>query len=82
MSKVALLVEFAPRTRVVIDVPDGITALDYLETNDGWDKVAEMAREQMLQESENYLSGENMVWDFDDECPFGSLSSDKEDGAE
>ena len=82
MSKVALLVEFTPRTRVVIDFPDGTNPLDYLETNDGWDKVAEMAREQMLLNLENYLSGENMSWDFDNECPFGSLRSDKEDGAE
>ena len=77
MAKVALLVDFGPRTRVVIDVPDGTTALKYLETNDGWDKVAKMAREQMMKSPEDYLSGENMWWEFDEECPFGSLPMDK-----
>ena len=77
MAKVALLVDFAPRTRVVVDVPEGMSVEDYLEDNTNYDKVVAQARAQMCEEIENYLSGENMEWNEDSECPFGTFSWDK-----
>ena len=77
MGKVALLVDFSPRTRVVVDIPENVSVEKWLEDNDNFDSVAKKAREQMLENRvEDYLSGENMYWEEDLECPFGSLTID------
>ena len=79
MGKVALLVDFNPRTRVVVDIPDGMNTNEWIENPDNFDLVAKTAREQMLENQvEDYLSGENMYWEEDMECPYGSLSFDNE----
>lgn len=79
MGKVALLVDFNPRTRVVVDIPENVSVEKWLEDNDNFDLVAKTAREQMLENRvEDYLSGENMYWEEDMECPYGSLSIDNE----
>ena len=78
MGKVALLVDFEPRTRVVVDIPDGMSVEDWLENQENFDAVAQKARANMLEDINNYLMGENMYWQEDKECPFGSLTMDKE----
>ena len=76
MVKIALLVDFEPRTRVVIDVPKGMSVEKYLQDDNNYEALVKKAREQMLPEIENYLNGENLVWQEDDECPFGTFSWD------
>ena len=78
MAKVALLVDFEPRTRVVVDIPDGVSVEEWLEKQENFDAVAQKARDNMLEEINNYLMGENMYWQEDTECPFGSLPMDNE----
>lgn len=77
MAKVALLVDFVPRTRVVIDVPDNMTVERYLENNDAYDALAQQARNQMCEEISGYLNGENMEWQEDMECPFGTFRGEE-----
>ena len=80
MGKVALLVDFNPRTRVVVDIPDGMDTNEWIENPNNFDIVAKTARKQILENQvEGYLSGENMYWEEDMECPYGSLSMDNED---
>jgi len=77
MAKVALLVDFEPRTRVVVDIPEGVSVEKWLEDDNNFGAVAKKAREQMLEGNiENYLCGDNMYWEEDTECPFGSLTMD------
>ena len=77
MAKVALLVDFEPRTRVVVNIPKGMPIEDWLEDDNNFSAVAKKAREQMLEGNiEDYLCGENMYWEEDLECPFGSLAID------
>ena len=79
MAKVALLVDFNPRTRVVVDIPENIETEKWLEDSNNFDSVVKKAREQMLEGNiEDYLCGDNMYWEEDTECPFGSLTMDKE----
>lgn len=78
MGKVALLVSFEPRTRVVVDIPEKMSLDKWIEDNDNFDSVVQKARSNMLLENrvEDYLCGENMYWEEDTECPFGSLTMD------
>ena len=77
MAKVALLVDFEPRTRVVVDIPDGKSVEEYLRDNDNFDNLAAVARHNMVLDGiEKYLNGENLVWQEDEECPFGTFSWD------
>ena len=76
MAKTALLVEFAPRTRVIVNVPDGMSVRQYLENGENFDNLVKQAREQMLWDIENYLDGDNVTWEEDTECPFGTFNSD------
>ena len=78
MAKVALLVDFEPRTRVVVDIPNGVSVEEWLEKQENFDAVAQKARDNMLEDINNYLMGENMYWQEDKECPFGSLPMDNE----
>lgn len=77
MAKIALLVDFEPRTRVVVDIPEGVSLDEWMENQENFDSVAKLARENMLKDINNYLMGENMYWDEDNECPFGTFSDDK-----
>ena len=77
MEKVALLVDFNPRTRVVVEIPENMSVEKWLENNDNFDSVVKKAREQMLEHNaEDYLCGENMYWEDDLVCPFGALTMD------
>lgn len=76
MAKVALLVDFYTCTRIVLDIPKGMTAEEYLENSDNYDSLVKKAREKMAQNLPDYLSGDNMEWDYDEACPAGSFDSD------
>lgn len=76
MAKVALLVDFVPRTRVVIDIPDNMTVEQYLENDDAYDALAQQARNQMCEGISDYLNGENMEWQEDTECPYGTFNGE------
>lgn len=77
MAKVALLVDFEPRTRVIVDIPENVPTDKWLEDNDNFDSVVKKSREQMLEGNiEDYLCGDNMYWEEDIECPYGSLPID------
>lgn len=72
------MVEFCPRTRMVVDVPEGKSLEEYLKEDEVYDRLVLKARMKMKEELHNYLSGDNMSWEEDEECPFGSLRSDEE----
>lgn len=76
MAKVALLVDFEPRTRVVVDIPDGMSVEKYLQNDQNYDNLVKTAREKMLPRIEDYLCGDNLVWEEDLDCPFGTFSWD------
>lgn len=78
MPKVAVLVEFCPRTRVVVAVPEGMTLEEYLKDNEVYDRLALKARMRMKEELHDYLSGENMSWEEDKGLPFGTLPQDND----
>lgn len=76
MAKTALLVEFTPRTRIVVDIPDGQTLEDYLNDSNNFDNVVKAARANMTKDIENYLFGDNIGnIEEDTECPYGSIDS-------
>lgn len=73
MPKKAYLVSFAPMTRVIMDVPDGV---DPRECESGiseekWHEIVRKAREQMARNLEDYLCGDNCdSMEEDVECPY------------
>lgn len=77
MEKVALLVDFEPSTRVIVDIPVGMSVSRYLQDPENFDNLVKKAREQMLPKIEDYLNGDNLVWEEDFECPFGTFNTDK-----
>ena len=76
-KKVALLVDFMPRTRVVVEIPTDMSVEDYLENSENYDKLVERTRDKMSAYLSDYLNGDNMDWQEDTECPYGSLTLDK-----
>lgn len=77
MAKVAVLVDFAPRTRVVVDIPENMSLEEWAENDDNFDTLVSKARANMCKDIESYLSGDNMINFYeDDECPYGSLTMD------
>jgi len=76
--KTAILVEFAPRTRVVVDIPENQSVLEWAENSKNFDLLVSKARKQIIENDvENYLSGDN-VTDYveDEECPYGIFYTD------
>ena len=73
----AFLVDFNPRTRVVAEVPDGMTAEEFIESDNGFNILVKAARENMVADLNNYLMGENAYAEEDEECPFGTFDWDK-----
>ena len=74
MAKTAFLVSFCPMTRVVIDVKDA----DNL-TPEEQDLLVAQARQQIMDDAECKLNGENIdEVRLDDECPYGTLNCDKD----
>ena len=70
--KKAFLVSFCPMTRIVIDVADK----DNL-TDDELDVLIETARNQILEDSDNYIIVDNLdEVKPDDECPYGTFGGE------
>ena len=72
MAKTAFLVSFCPMTRVVIDVqnPDNLTEQEY-------DEIVAKAREQILENTDERINGENIdEVRTDDECPYGTFKGE------
>lgn len=67
MKKIALLVEFAPMTRLILEVPDGTDEEKFLEDNA--DLISRTAREKMSENLGDYLYGDNMSFRPDTEVP-------------
>lgn len=83
MPKKAFLVEFAPRTRVIVDVPDGFDPdnVNFVRESDriAYDAIIRAAREKITLDAANYLYGDNLSEIVEDvECPFGTFSEDNE----
>lgn len=65
--KVALLVDFSVRTRIVADIPCGKSVDEFLEDDAGFDEVVSRARANILAAPQDYLSGDNAVDIVEDE---------------
>lgn len=68
MAKVAVLASFQITKRMVIEVPDGMSLDEYLNT-DGFTKVSEAAAEQFKSDIGNYLIPDNFDAEEDWEIP-------------
>lgn len=68
MAKVAVLASFQITKRMVIEVPDGMSLDEYLNT-DGFTKVSEAAAEQFKSDIGNYLIRDNFDAEEDWEIP-------------
>ena len=71
--KKAYLVTFTTTTRVVVDVPEEFNPNDcnlILEEDDkAYDSIIREARENILENPENYIYGDNAEIEEDVECP-------------
>ena len=74
MAKKALLVEFLPMTRIIVDIPDGQYVDEWVDKH--VDEVVKKARGNMLKAIDEYLIGDNMAVYEDTEIPDGELSND------
>ena len=71
--KVAFLVSFCPMTRVVIEAgdPENLTAEEQ-------DLLVAKAREQIMQDADSKLNGDNIdELRHDDECPYGTFDGEE-----
>jgi len=69
MPKKAILVTYQPTTRLVVDVPEGMTLEQYLENIYNWSAISRIARHKMQEDLDNYLFGNNMSVEEDTEVP-------------
>ena len=80
MTKKAYLVTFATTTRVTVDVPEDFDVHDCSlileEHKKAWDSIVKEARENILENPENYLYGDNVEIEEDKECPYGEFEGD------
>ena len=72
MTKTAYLYTFYPRTRVIADPTEFDNEEDFFE------HLSAKAREQMCEEIEMYLNGENGEYEEDTEVPYGEGYKDEE----
>ena len=71
--KVAFLVSFCPMTRVVIEADDPENL-----TEEEQDLLVAKAREQIMQDANCKLNGENIdEVRHDDECPYGTFDGEE-----
>lgn len=76
--KTAILVTFTPMTRVVMDIPDGKSAGEYIESDEGFDAIVRKAMEQMVGSPADYLCGDNVEEvKPDEECPYRPEEDEK-----
>lgn len=69
--KVAALVTFSPRTRIVVDVPEDMTVEEYANYDgEGLEDITRKARANILSNPGGYLIGENIEVEEDTEMPY------------
>ena len=81
MTKKAYLVTFVTTTRITVDVPEGfdvhncnIVVEEYEKT---WNSIVKEARENILENPEGYICGDNIDEIKEDkECPYGTFEGD------
>lgn len=78
MPKTAILACFTVRTRVIVDIPDNTTKNEFLNSNQCTDIVTQLARKNILSFPEDYMCGDNIDFEEDIECPFGTLPTDND----
>ena len=80
MTKKAYLVTFVTTTRVTVDVPEDFDVhncnLVVEEYEKAWDSIVKEARENILENPECYLYGDNVEIEEDEECPYGEFEGD------
>ncbi|MBP5457837.1 MAG: hypothetical protein J6Y37_15205 [Paludibacteraceae bacterium] len=78
--KKAYLVTFTTTARVVVDVPRDFDVDDcsllVKEEAETYDTIIEKARENILENPENYIYGDNAVVGEDKGCPYGTFEMD------
>ena len=78
--KKAYLVTFTITTRVVVNIPEGFNPnncnLIIKEHEEAYDSIIREARENILENSDNYLFGDNAEIEEDIECPYGTFEGD------
>lgn len=76
MAKVAFLVDYSIRTRVIVDIPDNINPMDIKDCDPIWDKIVATANEN-VKTNPSVFSHDNVVEIEEDmECPFGTFEFD------
>lgn len=71
MPKLALLISFTPTTRLIVDVPEGKDVSEIENNPEMLDSIIAAAREKILRDAPNYLSGDNVtLFDEDHEVPY------------
>lgn len=78
MPKTAILACFTVRTRVIVDIPDNTTKDEFLNSDQCTDIVTQLARENILSFPAGYMCGDNLDFEEDIECPFGTQSTDND----
>ena len=80
MMKKAYLVTFTITTRVVVNIPEGFNPnncnLIIKEHEEAYDSIIREARENILENSDNYLFGDNAEIEEDIECPYETFEGD------
>ena len=80
MAKKAYLVTFTTTTRVVVDIPENFSPnncnLVIKEYEEAYDSIIREARENILENPENYIYGDNAEIEEDIECPYGTFEED------
>ena len=81
MAKKAFLATFVTTTRVVVDVPENFDVHNcnfiIKEHEDAWDSIVKEARENILENPEGYICGDNVdEIEEDKECPYGTFKGD------
>ena len=78
--KKAYLVTFTTTTRVVVDVLEGFNPnncnLVIKEHKEAYDSIIREARENILENPENYIYGDNAEIEGDIECPYGTFEGE------
>ena len=80
MAKKAYLATFVTTTRVTVDVPESFDVhkcnLVVEEHEKARNSIVKEARENILENPECYLYGDNVEIEEDKECPYGEFEGD------
>lgn len=77
MAKVAFLVDYSIRTRVIVDIPDDVNPTEIKDNDPVWEKIVETANEDVKTDPSVFCYDNVMQIEEDMECPFGTFEFDK-----